>query len=207
MTNKIISNTSSTHLAFIKDLFASCSGRVVIASPFLAQSVKDLLKKFTFSNVKEMTIITTFKTDNLEQLSKPFQLKDFFEFFMENYPHVKINIHISNGLHGKIYACINEKCSSLVITSANFTNNGLLHNDEWGYLVDNESEISYIIDDLYSTIDYFEVTYNQIKERVFFPINMVRRIQNGKYCLRYLVISWIIYTAMKIHQIKNRIIF
>ena len=100
---KMVSNSERNHLDELRCLFQANANRLIIASPYLASNIKELLNEFSFSNVKSIELITTFKPKDPEQLTKPKMLKDFFEYFMEIYPNIKIKLNIDNLLHGKIY--------------------------------------------------------------------------------------------------------
>ncbi len=158
----MISNSDGNHLDELKNLFQSPSDRLIIISPFLANNIQELLSEFSFKKTKKVELITTFKPFDPEQLSKPRVLRDFFDNFKNNYPHIKVKIHIDNQLHGKIYIALNDKKRSLILGSANFTRNGLLNNHEWSFQIDNDNVIDNIIEDTFDSIEYPDVTYHQV---------------------------------------------
>lgn len=165
---QIISNLEKNHLQELKESFSKQSERITIVSPYLANDMSSLLSSFDFSKTEQIDLITTFKPENPEQLSKPKKLKDFFEFFQEKHPHLKVKLHVDNSLHAKIYIRISHEKSEMVITSANFTKNGLIHNNEWGYRVTDTHEIQLVIERIFNNIDFTDVTYHQIKRAVLF---------------------------------------
>jgi phosphatidylserine/phosphatidylglycerophosphate/cardiolipin synthase-like enzyme len=122
----------------------------------------ELLNEFSFSNIESIELVTTFKQKDSEQLTKPKILKDFFEYFMENYPSIKIKLNVDNQLHGKIYVSIKDASRSLILGSANFTRSGLQNNHEWGVLINDDAIIEEIVDDFFDAIEYPDVTYTQI---------------------------------------------
>ena len=67
---KIVSNSEKNHLDELRALFQSDASRLIIASPFLAQNIRELLSEFTFTDVKIIELVTTFKPQDAEQLTK-----------------------------------------------------------------------------------------------------------------------------------------
>ncbi|WP_415878544.1 phospholipase D-like domain-containing protein [Methylomonas sp. TEB] len=161
---KIISNTNKNHLQELCNLISVKSSRLIIASPFLAPNIGNLLDEFDFSRTELIELITTFKAKDPEQLTKPGVLKDFFEYFYEKYPRVKVKVHVDNQLHGKIYVSINNPSSTLLLSSANFTRNGLQNNHEWGITLSDSLLIEDLLVDLFEGVEYPDVTYSQIKK-------------------------------------------
>ncbi len=162
---QMVSNSEVNHLKQLQKLFQSNTDRLVIASPYLATDIPNLLSEFSFSRVKVVELITTFKPFDLEQLTKPAALKSFFDFFIENYPDILVRLHIDNLLHGKLYISIQDSGCSLILSSANFTRKGLCKNHEWGVFIKNDDVIiNNIVEDLFGSIEYHDVTYIQIKK-------------------------------------------
>lgn len=159
---KMVSNSERNHLDELRSLFQLKASRLIIASPYLASNMTELLNEFSFSNIESIELVTTFKPKDSEQLTKPKILKDFFEYFMEKYPSIKIKLNVDNQLHGKIYVSIKDASRSLILGSANFTRSGLQNNHEWGVLINDDAIIEEIVDDLLDTIEYPDVTYTQI---------------------------------------------
>lgn len=164
----MVANSEKNHLDALKKLIIRKANRLLIASPYLATNFKALLNEFNFENIEIIELITTFKANDPEQLSKPNTLKEYFEFFPTNYPNVKTRLHIDNLLHGKIYITSKEENHIAILGSANFTRNGLCHNHEWSLSIKENEVIDNIIDDLFNSIEYEDVTYNQIKRSCLF---------------------------------------
>ena len=165
---KMVSNSERNHLDELRSLISASTNRMIIASPFLTANIKELLNEFSFSKINCIELITTFKPNDPEQLTKPKILKDFFEYFMEIYPNIKTKLNIDNLLHGKIY--VSRRCQSFssYLSSANFTRSGLQNNHEWGVLINDKAVIDAIVDDLFNSIEYPDVTYSQIKKACLF---------------------------------------
>ena len=164
----MVSNTIGSHLEELKCLFQLNATRLLIVSPFLATDFKGLLAEFDFNNIESIELVTTFKPKDPEQLTKPYLLKDYFEYFINNYPEIKVKLHVDNDLHGKIYVSTNYERSIAILGSANFTRNGLSNNHEWGVGINDDAVIDNIIEDVFNSIEYPEVTYSQIKKSCFF---------------------------------------
>ena len=167
-TIKMVSNSEKNHLDELRVHFQSDASRLIIASPFLAQNIRELLSEFTFTDVEIIELVTTIKPQDAEQLTKPIILRDFFEYFKELYPKIKVKLHIDNHLHGKLYLTITNSTRSLLLSSANFTRNGLCKNHEWGLAVNDDSVIDELINDLFESIEYQDVTYTQVKRACLF---------------------------------------
>lgn len=162
---QLISNSlESSHLEHLKRLLYDKYESITWVSPFLAADISSLLGELDFSRVKIVTFITTLKTNDFEQLSKPYQLRDIYEFFKINYPKIKIAIHINNSLHGKLYFFSSEKESKLLLSSANFTRNGLSNNSEWGVLVDNIDVVEQAKEEVFADIDIEQLTELQVRK-------------------------------------------
>ncbi len=164
----MVANSEDNHLDALKNLFIRQANRLLIVSPYLAKNLESLLNEFNFDNIQSIELITTFKANNPEQLSKPIILKTYFDFFSSKYPDIKIKLHIDNLLHGKIFISTTEDTHIAILGSANFTRNGLCNNHEWGVLIKENKVIDNIIEDLYNSIEYEDVTYNQIKKSCLF---------------------------------------
>ena len=164
----LISNSKNNHLKILRDELLPDSQKLLIVSPFLAANILELLKEFDFSTLTKIRLITTFKPNDSDQLVKPFQLKDFYDYFLKEYPKIDVSLHIDNNLHGKIYHAENSSSQSILISSANFTRNGLCDNHEWGLLTKDRDIIDETIEGLFKSIDYEDVTYNQIKRACLF---------------------------------------
>jgi HKD family nuclease len=147
----------------LKKLISSNTDRLVIASPFLASDIATLLREFSFQKIQKFELITTFKPKDPEQLTKPFILKNLFEYFAENCPKTKLRVHVDNALHGKIYIVTKENSREMIVSSANFTRNGLSNNHEWGLAINDDEVIDNVITDLFDAIEYQDITYIQIK--------------------------------------------
>ncbi|HBC3855485.1 TPA: NgoFVII family restriction endonuclease [Vibrio parahaemolyticus] len=165
---KFVSNISGSHHDDLQELIAQGGNRLLITSPFLASNMAEFLAGFIFKGIRCIELVTTFKANDPEQLTKPKQLLDFLEYFQEKYPTIKTKIHIDNSLHGKAYIITNANEHQAIITSANFTNNGLKHNHEWGFLSTHSEQLINLVDEIYEAIEFRELTLTQLRKAVAF---------------------------------------
>jgi hypothetical protein len=160
----LISNSAKNHKDYIDDLLKEDCKKLTIVSPFLSKNLKVFLAKFNFNNIESIELITTFQPNDPEQLTKPFQIRDFFDYFKEEYPNVKSKVHIDNKLHGKLYFFNYFDKKKLILTSGNFTNNGLINNHEWGVLIEEKIKIENALESIIEDIEYAEISYHQISK-------------------------------------------
>lgn len=165
---EILSNISGTHHERIKTLIQQGGDRLLITSPFLASDMLGFLDGFDFHSLKSVEFVTTFKPQDPEQLTKPKQLLDIHEYFSANHPTVKVKIHVDNSLHGKTYVLTNQNEHSAIITSANFTNNGLKNNHEWGVSLSHSEQLDNLVDEIFDAIEYRELTVTQLRKALQF---------------------------------------
>ena len=161
---EITSNLSGTHLDALRKLIVSPAERILIVSPFLASDVEALLSEFDFSQVKRVDLVTTIKPSDPEQLTKPFQIRQFMDHFTRNYVNIVLKVHVDNSLHGKIYISQSKSGSSMIVSSANFTRSGLLENHEWGVRSTSAETIETVLAEVLGALEYEDVSYHQISK-------------------------------------------
>jgi HKD family nuclease len=171
---RIVSNSGDDHLLKLKKLISDNAVNLLIASPFLSSDIAKLLREFSFQEIRKFELITTFKPKDPEQLTKPFILKELFEYFAEHYPETKLQVHVDNVLHGKIYIVTKDNSREMIVSSANFTRNGLSNNHEWGVATKNDEVIDFVVADLIDSIEYQDITYDQIKRACLFADQYTR---------------------------------
>ncbi len=158
----LLSNTNNLQAEHLKRIIQNCGDRVIIVSPYLADDMKSFLNHFDFSSTKKIELITTFKPRDIEQIKKPFQLRDFYSFFDEKHPNITCKVHIDNNLHGKLYFSLGIN-KELMLTSGNFTTNGIFNNHEWGVLIKDASLIEDALNQVFDLIEYPDVTRFQVE--------------------------------------------
>jgi HKD family nuclease len=164
MNFKIINNFSNNlnHSTRLKELFNK-SDNVILVSPFLMINFSDFLRNVSLSTTKRIHLITTLKPKTLDQIRKVTSLISLI-----NYPEIKnkiiqCKISINNKLHGKIYIFKKDGAYiSAIISSANFTNNGLISNNEWGVEFSNEKEISLLETSIINSIEFENLQFDDI---------------------------------------------
>ncbi len=139
MSFRIINNNDENHLSEVKRLLSE-STEIIIVSPFLSEKVMNPLGKFLPDRVKNVTLVTTLKPFDAEQFKKVKALAALYQ--LKKMRGFNLSIRIDNELHGKVYIGKRDgKYVGCIVSSANFTNKGLVHNHEWGVFMDNQNEI------------------------------------------------------------------
>jgi len=100
---QLISNLVKSHASSVTELLNEYYDELFFVSPFLATDFQELLGNDDFSNIRNVTLVTTLKKNDNDQITKPLSLKSFYRLMVEKYPKAKVIVHIDNGLHGKIY--------------------------------------------------------------------------------------------------------
>ena len=137
---RVVNNCRGNHIEEVKDLLAN-SNKALIASPFISLTVIDKMKNWLTFGFQELTLITTLKEKDPDQLRKVPVLMELFR--LEKTRGFHLTVKIDNKLHGKVY--IGKRDSNYtgaIVTSANFTENGLENNHEWGIFFNDQKEIS-----------------------------------------------------------------
>jgi HKD family nuclease len=159
---EIINNrNSSNHLKKLLDCF-SVADEIIIVSPFISED----FNFFPFEKIKHLKrirLITHLKPFTADQYKKVKFLKRLFEF--GNKHHIDIEVYIDNTLHGKIYIGTKENIHiEGVITSANFTRNGLNFNNEWGACLTSQTELATLANNLFDHIILEQITEAHIAQ-------------------------------------------
>ena len=137
---RVVNNCRGNHIEEVKDLLAN-SNKALIASPFISLTVIDKMKNWLTFGFQELTLITTLKEKDPDQLRKVPVLMELFRLKKTRGFH--LTVKIDNKLHGKVYIGMrDENFTGAIVTSANFTDNGLENNHEWGIFFNDQKEIS-----------------------------------------------------------------
>lgn len=137
---RVVNNSRGNHIEEVKELLAN-SNKALIASPFISLTVIDKMKNWLTSGFQGLTLITTLKEKDPDQLRKVPVLLELFR--LKKTRGFLLTVKIDNQLHGKVY--IGKRDSNYtgaIVTSANFTDNGLENNHEWGIFFNDQKEIS-----------------------------------------------------------------
>lgn len=163
----ITSNTGSSHYEFLAEGVRGAE-QILLVSPYLTDDFSSLFEGVDLSSAKSITLVTTLKKNDQDQITKPASLKSFYQFATERSPCAKIKIHVDNSLHGKVYIFKKGDSSTALVTSANLTHNGLHHNHEWGLLVSDPVVVEQLEQEVLACIDYPDVTESMIDRLVMF---------------------------------------
>lgn len=140
MVIRVVQNKEEHHLGEVKDLLAS-SNEFLIASPFISLTAIDKMKNWLTAGLQKLTLITTLKEKDPDQLKKVPILMELYR--LKKMRGFNLSVKIDNQLHGKVYIGMrDENYTGAIVTSANFTDNGLENNHEWGIFFNNQKEIS-----------------------------------------------------------------
>lgn len=142
-----------------------------ISSPFLnLEGVKVLSGAIKIKKSIKISLVTNLTTKNIvNEVTEPSALLELYKQF----PQVKIS---SLGrLHAKVYL-IDDRVG--IITSANLTSGGLINNFEYGVLIDDESIISAIKDDMVKYYSLGNILDKDLLERVNEESKKINRIRS-----------------------------
>lgn len=175
---EITSNLSSSHGDLITDLLGNSYTELLLVSPYITSDFEALFKNDDFSSLKSITLVTTLKKNDQDQVTKPKALKSFYKLMSTKCPKAKLKIHINNSLHGKIYIFRKSDACKAIVTSANLTHSGFYNNHEWGLLIDDDKTIDQFENEVLECIDYPEITESIVDRLIMFTsINL----QNNPY--------------------------
>lgn len=161
---RVVNNCRGNHIEEVKDLLAN-SNKALIASPFISLTVIDKMKNWLTFGFQELTLITTLKEKDPDQLRKVPVLMELFRLKKTRGFH--LTVKIDNKLHGKVY--IGKRDSNYtgaIVTSANFTENGLENNHEWGFYVNDQNVITGIHHQIFedATVELAEKDLMKMKQ-------------------------------------------
>lgn len=132
---------------------------LIIVSPFVTDDISKLIENM--NSIKKITLYTTLqKYDDTAQ--KAVALYKFYEYCKGK--SIDLLIKIDDNLHGKVYLFYDGiEPKGFVLTSGNFTENGLINNHEYGMRVedvDKQKEMA----DIIMSINTYDLSYTQLCE-------------------------------------------
>ena len=159
---QIINNRKrNNHKEFLIECF-EVSDSVIIVSPFLSNDF-NFFPFNRFEKLRKITLLTTLKPNDIEQPAKVKFFRQLFELGKSK--SIEIEILVDNSLHGKLYICQkNSMFLKAIVTSANFTSNGLRINNEWGICIEESGIIEQIVSDLRNNIVIEPITEEILAE-------------------------------------------
>lgn len=144
---QIVNNLSQNHFHEVINM-ARSGDTFYIISPFLMESFDTVFCEFNNSSIKNIHLVTTLKSNDIDLLRKANALHSFCSLCVRN--DIKFQIYIDNKLHGKIYAASkNGNFIGGIVSSANFTESGLNNNHEWGIQISDSCTIEKLIKEVF----------------------------------------------------------
>ncbi len=158
---EIINNLANTHRDKIYSLLTQCE-EIIIVSPFLLEDFKIIFNnQSNFPLLRKIKLVTTLKPNDLDQIRK---IRSFESLLSVNKSFgIDIEISIDNKLHGKIYIFKYVDSKKGIITSANFTNQGLNNNHEWGVLISDITHIEFLESEIWDCVEYNKLARKEIE--------------------------------------------
>lgn len=182
---EILTNwNKDNHLSYLKKM-AKKADTLIIVSPFVADDISKLIEEMT--TVKNITLYTTLqKYDDTAQ--KAIALYKFYEYCQGK--SIDLLIKIDDNLHGKVYLFYDGiKPRGFVLTSGNFTENGLVNNNEYGVCVEDEDKQKEMADIIMS-INTYDLSYKQLCEIYHEALKFIKKhpvIQQEKFKVHKLI--------------------
>lgn len=171
---KVTSNLGMSHGGLFESLLADGFEELFWASPFLSSDLIQLLGKYNFASVKSLSLVTTLKRNDSDQITKPNALKSFYNLANQLCTSAKIRLHVNNSLHGKVYIFRKPGKAIAIVTSANLTQNGLFNNHEWGIKLDDETLVDQLQSEIIESIEYPEISEYLVDRLVMFSDQYLR---------------------------------
>ncbi len=179
---KIIDNINTNHNKSILKMISNAD-KIILASPFLTEEFEEFINDIAKLGVRTISLITTIKDNSPDLSKKANSLYSLCKACMLN--NINFEVMVDNKLHGKIYIGFKDGSpTSGIITSANFTDNGLSYSHEWGVEIDDSNILQSIIDDLIK-VSTEPITYKEIEAIVktiddFYKVNPIVNEQKLK---------------------------
>lgn len=157
--NKFIEVISKTQ----KELFVS--------SPFInTTGIKILSDTIKEKKSIELSIITNLTLSTIvNRLTEPSALLELYKQFNE------VKVSSLGRLHAKVYLIDNEKG---IITSANLTDGGLVHNFEYGVLIEDRNIVRNIKEDMLKYYSLGNILDKDLLEKVCQEVEKIEKIKN-----------------------------
>lgn len=139
--------------------YSKMADRIIIVSPFLTADMPQILSKMP--TIKRIELYTNLDGYGIATTILP-AIYRLYEYCREK--EIRVSVKCNNHLHGKAYLLYKEsECKGCIITSGNFTDNGLKNNYEYGVFLENESMQKELVNQIYG-LDCLELTYEEVVE-------------------------------------------
>ncbi len=159
MNIKIVTNErKNNHFTCLKKISAKAD-TLIIVSPFVTNDFSKLLKEM--KTIKKIILYTTMQKYD-DTAHKVVALYKFDEYCAKQ--GIDLRIKIDDNLHGKVYLFYNgNKAKGFILTSGNFTEKGLMSNNEYGICVE-DIEKQKEMKDILMSINTYDLTHVQLCE-------------------------------------------
>ena len=154
---EILSNhKKANHLSCLNNL-AKKSDTLIIVSPFLSDDIPVIIQGM--HTIKKITLYTTLQKYD-DTAHKIVSLHKLYQYCSNQ--SIDLLIKIDDELHGKVYLFYDGiRPRGFVLTSGNFTSNGLMYNHEYGLCVVDNAKQKEIADIIMSNNTY-DLSYMQL---------------------------------------------
>lgn len=155
----VLSNNGEYNHYNILKKYSKMADRIIIVSPFLAADMHQILSEMP--TIKHIELYT-----NLDGYGMAGNVLSaicgLYKYGFEK--EVSVSVKYNDHLHGKAYLLYDgNEGKGCIITSGNFTDNGLKNNYEYGVFLDNESMQEELINQIYS-LECSELSYEEVIE-------------------------------------------
>lgn len=157
MNIHIISNDKKNNHLICLQKMAEKSDTLIIVSPFVSEDISKLIQEM--NTIKKIKFYTTLQKYD-DAARKSIALYKFYELCKDN--GIDLLVKIDDDLHGKVYLFYDGiKPKGFILTSGNFTENGLVKNHEYGVLI-TDADKQKEMEDILMSINTYDLTYAQI---------------------------------------------
>lgn len=182
---KILTNAKKNNHHQTLCKLAAKADTLIIVSPFVTDDISKLIDDM--ATIKNITLYTTLqKYDDTAQ--KVVALYEFYKYCKDK--SIDLLIKIDDNLHGKVYLFYDGiKPKGFVLTSGNFTENGLVNNHEYGLCIedaDKQNEMA----DIIMSINTYDLLYTQLCKIYDEALKFIRKhpaIQQEKFKVHKLI--------------------
>lgn len=137
--------------------YSKMADRIIVISPFLTVDMPKILAQMP--TIRSVELYTNLDGYGMASAVVPAIYK-LYEYCYEK--EILVSVKYNNRLHGKAYLLYKEnENKGCIITSGNFTVNGLKNNYEYGVFLDNESMQKELVNQIYS-LNCLEITYEEV---------------------------------------------
>jgi hypothetical protein len=163
MSTNFINNISDqNHGSLISKELKRCD-KFILVSPFLVPDFAAHLSGMEINELQEIHLITTLVPRSPDQVKKIESLLTLLNWCEGH--GVKCRISLDNQLHAKVYIFQKDDVYySAIVSSANFTNNGMRLLHEWGVIITDQASITTLVKDILGCLEYESITAADIRK-------------------------------------------